>query len=132
MTMANLLDNKPARFCWLDLAASNVGKAAEFYARMFDWQPVRRQANGGEFLQLQKDGEAFATLYQLNARQIAAGVPSHWTPYVAVADIDAMASRAISLGCEIAVQPFNVDGMARISLVVDSTGALLGLWELRK
>jgi len=132
MTMANPLDNKPARFCWLDLAASNVRKAETFYAQMFDWQPVRKQANGGEFLEFQNDGEAFATLYQLNARQIEAGVPSHWTPYIAVADVDAMASRAISLGGDVAVQPFDVDGMARISLVVDSTGALVGLWERRK
>lgn len=128
--MASRLDNRPARFCWLDLAAGDVRKAADFYARLFDWQTEPMQANGGKFFRLRSDGEAFASLYQLGTRQVAAGVPSHWTPYIGVADVDEVASRAVRLGGQVAVKPFTVDGMTRVSLLVDSTGAVVGLWEL--
>jgi predicted enzyme related to lactoylglutathione lyase len=125
-------DNKPARFCWLDLAAVDARRAADFYAGLFGWQTQRQQANGGEYHHFTADGETVGSLYQLDARQIAGGVPSHWTPYISVSDLEGMAARAAALGGQVVVKPFSVDGIARISLVTDSTGALLGLWELRR
>jgi hypothetical protein len=123
-------ENRPARFCWLDLAAADTRGAADFYAGMFGWQARRQAANGGEFLRFTHDGEAIGSLYQLGKRQLADGVPSHWTPYVGVADIDQATARVAGLGGQVAVQPFSVDGVARVSLLVDSVGALIGLWEL--
>lgn len=130
--MAINANREPAVFCWLDLAASNARQAEAFYAGMFGWQIQRKQANGGEYAHFIRDGESFASLYQLEPRQIAAGVPSHWTPYVAVSDIGEMGSRAKSLGGQVIVRPFDVGGVARVSLIVDSAGALIGLWENRK
>ncbi|MGD8350920.1 MAG: VOC family protein [Gammaproteobacteria bacterium] len=123
-------DPQPARFRWLDLAAVDARKAADFYLGMFGWDTQREAANGGEFLRFAHAGEVLASLYQLGPRQIAGGVPSHWTPYIGVNDVGAMAARAAKLGGQVVVKPFDVDGMARVSLVTDSTGALLGLWEL--
>ena len=122
--------NKPARFCWFDLAAVDARRAAHFYAGLFGWQTQRQRANGGEYFRFTADGECIASLYQLGAKQVAAGVPSHWTPYVGVADIDEAGERAAALGGRVVVRPFGVDGAARISLVTDATGALLGLWEV--
>lgn len=130
--MAIMCEREQACFCWLDLAASNARKAEEFYTEMFGWHAQRKQANGGEYVHFNRGGESFASLYQLAPRQIAAGVPSHWTPYISVSDVHEMASRATALGGQVIVRPFNVDNMARLSLIVDSTGALIGLWEQRK
>jgi len=127
--MAINYDREPTRFCWLDLAASNARKAEEFYTGMFGWQTQRKYANGGEYVHFLRDGKSFASLYQLESRQIAAGVPSHWTPYVSVSSVHEMGARAKALGGEVIVNPFIVEGMARVSLVTDSAGALIGLWE---
>jgi hypothetical protein len=123
-------DHEPARFRWLDLAAIDARRAADFYAGMFGWQSGRQRNNGGEFMHFSAGGESIASLYQLGAQQIAGGVPSHWTPYVGVADLDAAGAKAEALGGQVVVRPFGVDGMARVSLVSDSVGALIGLWEL--
>lgn len=125
------LDSKKdeTRFCWLDLASSSTRKAEEFYAYMFGWQAQHNRVNGGEYTCFVGGGEAIASLYQLAPRQLAAGVPSHWTPYVSVHDVDEMASRARSNGGQVVVSPFSFDGVARVSLIVDPTGALIGLWE---
>jgi predicted enzyme related to lactoylglutathione lyase len=37
--------------------------------------------------------------------------------------------RATSLGGTVIAQPFVVSGIARIALILDSVGALIGLWE---
>jgi predicted enzyme related to lactoylglutathione lyase len=125
-------DKGPARFCWLDLATVNTRKAQEFYADLFGWGTERKRANGGEYLRFLHGGESFASLYQLKPGQIAAGVPSHWTPYVCVSDICKSGSKAEALGGQVVVNPFEVDGLARLSLIADATGALIGLWEGRK
>lgn len=130
--MIDTFDDKPAGFCWVDLAAADTRAAADFYRGLFGWQTDRQRANGGEFLHFLADGEPVASLYQMGASQIAGGVPSHWTPYVGVFDVDEAASRAAALGGRVVVQPFDVDGFARVSLVGDSVGALIGLWELAR
>jgi len=127
--MANNIDQQPASFCWLDLAATNVRMAEQFYADLFGWQAQRKQANGGEYVHFVRGGKSFASVYQLDSRQIAAGVPSHWTPYVGVSDVQEMGSRARDLGGQVIVNPFEVDGLARVSLIADSNGALIGLWQ---
>jgi predicted enzyme related to lactoylglutathione lyase len=37
--------------------------------------------------------------------------------------------RATALGGTVIAQPFVVSGIARIALILDSVGALIGLWE---
>lgn len=125
-------DNKPARFCWLDLAAVDACAAARFYEGMFGWRATRYQANGGEIFRFMDQGESIASLYQLRSREIDSGVPSHWTPYIGVAGIDEAASKAERLGGQVIVKPFAVDGIARVGLAADSVGGLFGLWELSR
>jgi predicted enzyme related to lactoylglutathione lyase len=54
---------------------------------------------------------------------------SHWTPYVRVNDIEHAARRAAQIGGEVVVEPFLVSGVARIALILDAVGAVVGLWE---
>jgi len=126
----NKLDTpRPGAFCWLDLAARDVTVAQRFYAETFGWGFVEEQANGGHLTRCRVGGQDVGSLYQLNRAQLEAGVPSHWTPYVRVELAEATARRAVSLGGRLVVAPFDVDGFARIALIQDAAGALLGLWE---
>ena len=127
--MCAKFEQEAARFCWADLATANTRHAADFYSALFGWQTTRIQANGGEFRQFVADGQPVASMYQLSTQQINAGVPSHWIPYVAVSDLDRAASRAVALGGRILVSPFRVEGIAKVSLIADSLGALTGIWE---
>jgi predicted enzyme related to lactoylglutathione lyase len=54
---------------------------------------------------------------------------SHWTPYVRVSDIERAVERAAQFGGRVVVDPFLVSGVARIALILDSVGAVVGLWE---
>ncbi len=117
------------QFCWVDLAATDGPRAIEFYRGLFGWTGRPRAANGGTLVQLEHEGHAIGSLYQLSRPARDAGVPSHWTPYVRVQDVEAACNQAIALGGSLAVAPFAVDGMARIALIVDPVGASFGIWQ---
>lgn len=119
------------RFCWLDLAATDADRAARFYGQMFGWEARDHAANGGRLTRLRHAGQDMGSLYQMRLAHIRGGVPSHWTPYVQVDNLPVAVRRAVACGGQLIVEPFEVAGMARIALIQDAVGALLGLWESR-
>ena len=124
------MEREPAgRFCWVDLAATDASRAQGFYTELFGWDALVQPANGGTFVRLAKDGRDLGSLYPLRRDALEAGVASHWTPYIRVEDAEVVSERARKLGATVAVEPFVVDGMARIALIVDPVGAAFGLWE---
>lgn len=127
--MMNLDPPRPGTFCWLDLAASDESRAKQFYAQAFGWTFHDQKANGGRFTRCFAGEQAVGSLYPLRRAQLEYGVPSHWTPYVCVDDVDAAAQRIVPLGGRLVVAPFDVEGVARIALIEDAVGALVGLWQ---
>jgi predicted enzyme related to lactoylglutathione lyase len=127
--MIDLGQAASGEFCWVDLAAADAGTAKEFYEKLFGWSAREQPASGGSFTRLLLSGRDVGSMYQLAEKQLAAGVPSHWTPYVRVDDADGAVRRAASIGGRLIVRPFAASGMARIALIQDSVGALVGLWE---
>lgn len=117
------------RFCWVDLAAADATRASEFYTGLFGWSARPQAANGGTFVRLAHAGRDIGSLYQMPRARREAGIASHWMPYVQVDDVFEASRRAALLGASIAVEPFCVEGVARIALIVDPVGAELGLWE---
>lgn len=116
-------------FCWVDLAATDVHDARRFYAGAFGWTFQQQQANGGVFTRCRAAGHDIGSMYQLGRAEREHGVPSHWTPYLRVGQTDAAVQRVIALGGRLVVAPFDVAGVARIALVQDAVGALVGLWQ---
>ena len=44
-------------------------------------------------------------------------------------EFDALTPRVASLGGRVLVAPFDVQGIARIALIEDAVGAVVGLWQ---
>lgn len=116
-------------FCWADLATTDDARAADFHRRLFGWSACARRAGRGRFTTLEAAGRPFASVYRLASGRVAAGVPSHWLPYVATPDLGRTLALAADLGADVAVAPQAVAGFARIAVIVDPTGAPLGLWQ---
>ena len=127
--MSEADDRTAGRFCWLDLAASDAASAKDFYGRLFGWQAREQRANGGQFTKLSLAGRDLGSLYQMRREHVDQHLPSRWTPYVRVSDIQDMTNRAVALGGALLVRPFVVEGVARIALIRDAVGAELGLWQ---
>lgn len=119
----------PGCFCWLDLAATDAPRARQFYALAFDWHANDQAANGGHFTRLRCGDKDTGSLYQLNPAQLEGHVPSHWTPYISVANMDETLRRVMLAGGKIVVPPVAIEGMTVIALIEDAVGALVGLWQ---
>ena len=115
--MIDLGNAMVGRFCWVDLAATDAARATDFYAQVFGWAPCEQLANGGSFTRMRLSGQDVGSIYQLKRAHRDQGVPSHWTPYIRVDDVDHVARRVV------------VSGIAQIALILDSVGAQVGLWE---
>lgn len=124
-----ILSPEHARFYWVDLAARDADAAKSFYGILFGWRARDQSVNDGHFTRFVLGDEDVASLYQLNRHHLADGVPSHWTPYVAVNELEETALLAASLGATILVKPFDVGRIARVCLLQDPGGALFGLWQ---
>jgi predicted enzyme related to lactoylglutathione lyase len=59
----------------------------------------------------------------------APGVPTAWLPYVLVDDLAAATAKAKSLGAPICKDVTEVMGAGSFSIIVDPTGAAIGLWQ---
>jgi predicted enzyme related to lactoylglutathione lyase len=127
--MVHLGKTDAGRFCWLDLAATDADSAKSFYGKLFGWTSHEQAANGGSFTRLQLSNEDIGSVYQLRKALLDNGISSHWTPYIRVDNVKDAAQRAALLGGTIIVDPFVISGIARIALILDSVGAVVGLWE---
>lgn len=116
-------------FCWVDLAATDAERAKDFYRDLFGWNSDEQPANGGSFSRLRLSNRDVGSLYQLSKAHLDHGVPSHWTPYIRVHDVEDITRRVTSFGGTVIVPAFAVSGIARIALVQDAVGAHFGLWE---
>ena len=59
-------------------------------------------------------------------------MPPHWNAYVTVADVDASAKLAQSLGGKVLAPPFDVMDAGRMAVIQDPTGAVFCLWKAGK
>jgi predicted enzyme related to lactoylglutathione lyase len=58
-----------------------------------------------------------------------ATAPPYWLTYFAVADCDAMAARAFSLGAKTYVPPTDIPGVGRFAVLADSQGATFAIYR---
>ena len=116
-------------FVHLELVSTDVSKAKSFYGKLFDWK-----------LEDVDIGDATYTLIKTDERKTAGGMMknpsadghSMWIAYVQVASVKRATARAKSLGAKIKKDVTKFKGLGSLSIIVDPTGALIGLWEPHK
>jgi hypothetical protein len=124
-------------FVHVELNTTDVDKAKKFYGQLFDWKledvpmvaggPPGLQASKGTYTMI-KPGEGTGGGM---LKQAVPGAPSSWLAYVLVDDIAASTQKAKSLGAKIMLDVTEVPDMGWLSIIIDPTGAALGLWKTR-
>lgn len=105
----------PTAPCWVELASAEPGRAQEFYADLFGWDPAGDRFKLG--------GRAVAGLTRTRP-----GRPAGWLTYLTVDDLGAAVQRFAAAGGRCLSGP--VDGRGgQGAVVADPSGATLGLWQ---
>ncbi len=113
-------------FVHVELQTSDLKKARDFYGRLFDWKLEESGVPGfGSYTMI---GVGEGTGGGMMASP-APGAPSYWVAYVNVDDIASSTRKARELGAKVVVDVTPVGDMGKMSIIVDPTGATLGLWQ---
>jgi predicted enzyme related to lactoylglutathione lyase len=107
-------------FVWHDLMTSDVDKAKDFYSQLLGWTSREMDSPWGSATVFSAGGTDVGDVTPLAAEL---ELPSHWTCYIGVADLDAAVAKAKELGGEVAVEPFDLPPWGRMAVVKDPGGA---------
>jgi predicted enzyme related to lactoylglutathione lyase len=116
----------PNPFVHVELQTNDVGKAKEFYGKLFDWKLEDMPMEGGYSYTMIGVGEGTGGGMM---KSMAPGAPPQWLAYVGVADVATSTKKAKSLGAEILVDVMKVGDFGLMSVFKDPTGAVLAMWQ---
>jgi uncharacterized protein len=116
-------------FVHVELNSTDVAKSKAFYGKLFDWklEDIPNDAAGGTYTMISVgDGTGGGMM-----KSPMPGAPSMWLAYVLVDDIEAATKKAKSLGAKVMKDVTEVMEMGWLSIIVDPTDAMLGLWKAK-
>ena len=114
-------------FVHVELNTTDLNAAKAFYGKLFDWtlEDVPMGENAYTMIKVGK-GTGGGMM-----KQLIPGAGSAWLAYVEVDDIGAATKKARGLGAKVMKDVTEVMGMGWLSIIVDPTGAMLGLWKTK-
>ncbi len=113
-------------FVHVELSTTDPAKAKEFYGKLFTWKLEDLDMGPGMVYTTIQPGEGTGGGLM---KQLIPNAPSAWMAYVVVDDVQASTQKAKSLGARVMKEKSEVPGMGWFSIIVDPTGAMLGLWQ---
>ena len=116
-------------FVHVELNTTDPAKAKTFYSKLFTWKMDDMPMGDGVTYTMIQPGEGTGGGL---VKQMAPGAPSSWLAYVVVDDVKASTEKAKSLGAKVMKDVTEVPNMGWFSIIVDPTGATLGLWQNAK
>lgn len=118
----------PGTPSWVDLSASDVDAAKDFYTGLFGWE-IEDQFDG--------DGNRIYAMARLDGKAVAGlgpippgiEMPSVWNTYVASSDVEATAAAVEAAGGQVVMAPMQVMDSGKMAVFTDPTGAAFSVWE---
>lgn len=112
-------------FVHVELNTTDVNKSKAFYGKLFTWE-LEDVPMGDSAYTMIKAGTGTGGGMM---KHPVPGAPSAWLAYVGVDDIKAATQQAKTLGATVMQDVTEVMGMGWLSIIIDPTGAALGLWQ---
>ena len=130
--MASFSQGVAGTLGWAELSSRGIEKATIFYGRVFGWTPKVTSTGEGQppYTEFQIDGDSIAGGMEMNP-MVPESVPSYWTVYFNVNDVDASFRNAIEAGAKEMMAPQDFSG-GRFAILSDPQGAVFGLLNMTR
>lgn len=126
--MPEMTSHPPGAFCWIELGTSDAAGALSFYTSLFQWTVTEHEMGpSGIYYIFQKNGRDVAAMYEISGEM--KGMPTFWLSYISVANADAAAEKAKSLGGKVMNGPFDAGENGRMAVLTDPQGATFAIWQ---
>jgi hypothetical protein len=125
--MRSFATDQPNSYGWVELNARGLERAIPFYEEVFGWTHTTSEAEGDTpaYTQFQLNDEQIAGAFEMNP-EIPSSVPSYWTVYFNVDDVDRTFQQALQVGAKEVVSPQDYPG-GRFAILSDPHGATFAL-----
>ncbi|MBK8727308.1 MAG: VOC family protein [Holophagaceae bacterium] len=114
--------------CWTELSTKDLGAAEAFYEALFGWSLKHGSGGGMAYTEASMAAAPFAGMYRPDWPG-AEHIPSNWSPYFLVEDVDASAAKARELGAELLVEPKDIENVGRFAVVKEPGGATFSIFK---
>ena len=112
-------------FCHIELATTDLAATEAFYGALFGWKLTDTEMGSGSYTMIETGEQPGGEMMTCPMP----GMPSAWTSYVAVEDLDASVARVQALGGIAHLGRTPNPGIGAFAVIADPTGAVLGLFE---
>lgn len=110
---------EPGSLCWAELMTSDTRKAGDFYRKVLGWNRNEMPEMAYTVLAVGEKG----AVGMMAIPKEAAGMPSRWHVYFAVADCDDTIAKTIQLGGKVLLPAKEAKDVGRFAVLQDSQGA---------
>lgn len=114
-------------FAWHELMTTDAPAARAFYTHVVGWTAQDGGMQDVAYTLLLAGDVMAAGLMALPPQ--AAGAPPGWMGYVEVADVDATAAQATTLGGTVHLPPHDIPTIGRFAVIADPQGAVIALFH---
>lgn len=123
----------PGYFCWWDLGTTDLNAAKTFYTSLFGWTYEDMPLGHGDevYTMFSYNGKQVCGGANLMPEQQSQGVPPHWSSYVLVDSADDAVAKVTQAGGTVLFPPMDIFESGRMSMFMDPTGAVLGVWQAK-
>jgi uncharacterized protein len=116
----------PGSLCWTELATRDSKAAEKFYTSLFGWA-AKHGTDGMEYIELANNGQQQGGILPITPQM--GNMPTAWTPYFMVSDVDATAAKVKELGGRVSMGPQDLPKVGRFAVVADPQGAMFDIFK---
>lgn len=116
---------------WIDYVCQDFEAAQKFYSELFGWEFTDTGEDFGHYHMITMDGgNVGGAMRAMNMDGTPSPeMPTAWSTYLHTADIAATHQAALVAGASNVVEPMSVGPLGQMAVVVDPTGAAIGMWQ---
>ena len=119
----------PGRWVWAELLTRDVGTAADFYGKVFDWkfETFGPEDDARTYTLVVANGTPIAGMVFANPRDRSMKRDARWVGLVSVPDVEAAAGRVTGGGGKVLMAPRTLGQRGKAALFSDPEGAVFGV-----
>ena len=122
------VQNEHGAIGWTELLSTDPNAAIRFFTSLLGVESeTATMSDGNEYTVYLRDGIPLAGTMAFPEAIRGMDIPSHWSVYFQVDDVDASFTKAISLGGAVHLAPMDIANVGRLAFVAEPQGVAFGL-----
>lgn len=121
------MSTKHGEVSWNELNTRDVAKAKAYYEAVCGWKFETMDMGQGDYHIAKVGDQMVAGMMDVSGFPGLENTPPHWLMYIETKSVDDAVAETRAQGGTVYRDAFDIEGVGRIAIVADPSGAALGL-----